>query len=111
MKIIIVVLLLVYSVNIWALETEIDEIKRISSSTSSVSVVWAETSWGDSFESECATTSVVAIDTSGEAGRSVLSVTLLAFMSNKKVKFEYSDKECLPVGGWAPKVLRVDVFD
>lgn len=94
-----------------AAESTLDTIVRLSANTADITVVFPSTSWGDAASNECSSANgVVALDTSTEAGKTMLSLLLAAHLAGRRVKLATYDKECLSVGGLAPKIRHVNVF-
>ncbi|MEW6996025.1 hypothetical protein AADZ84_17470 [Colwelliaceae bacterium MEBiC 14330] len=108
----ILMISILFTSSVNAATSKIDTIKSIRASTNSISVVWAKNSWGDASSNECSTANgVLAIDTSTDAGKSILSIALAAMVSGKNVKFSTSTSQCLPVGGYAPYVVSVTIIN
>ncbi|MEP0175953.1 MAG: hypothetical protein ABJD02_07020 [Paraglaciecola sp.] len=112
MKQLVLLISILTTISAGAATSSSDTIKRMSANTKSITVIWPTDSWGDATSNECSTTTnVLSIDTSTEAGKSILSIALSAMMSGKKVTFVTSTTECLPVGGYAPAVSSINVFN
>lgn len=91
-------------------QSSIVHIQSIAQVENGTTVLYAVGGWGNVANNSCSTgTGVIGFDSTTAVGKSLLSIALAALTANKPIFVFTSDSSCLPVGGMAPTIQRLDI--
>ena len=88
------------------------QIDRIATQDDGTIILYAKNGWGPVANNGCSSgTGVLAFKSNTEGGKALLSTALTAHTTQKFIVVSTYDSVCLPVGGMAPTIQRIDLLN